>query len=83
MHGRKRGHHVLDKINAFRQTTLGSIVGARGSCLTSALSGSRGANEKRYGSIKILAEEIPSNAVRDSQIDSISLFILLPIESFA
>jgi hypothetical protein len=50
-------------LNLSLQTTLGSIVGARGSCLTSALSGSKGANEKRYGSIKILAEEIPSNSV--------------------
>ena len=46
------------------QTTLGSIVGSRGSCLTSPLTGSKGALEKRYGSIKILAEEIPTNAVR-------------------
>eukprot|EP00281_Chroomonas_sp_CCMP1168_P023752 CAMPEP_0206236744 /NCGR_PEP_ID=MMETSP0047_2-20121206/13881_1 /ASSEMBLY_ACC=CAM_ASM_000192 /TAXON_ID=195065 /ORGANISM="Chroomonas mesostigmatica_cf, Strain CCMP1168" /LENGTH=585 /DNA_ID=CAMNT_0053661105 /DNA_START=37 /DNA_END=1790 /DNA_ORIENTATION=- len=44
------------------QTTLGSIVGSRGSCLTAALTGTKGQLEKRYGSIKVLAEEISSHA---------------------
>ena len=42
----------------FHETTLGKIVGSKGSCLIEALASSKGANDKRYGTIKILAEEI-------------------------
>eukprot|EP00283_Hemiselmis_rufescens_P009182 CAMPEP_0173421716 /NCGR_PEP_ID=MMETSP1357-20121228/2720_1 /TAXON_ID=77926 /ORGANISM="Hemiselmis rufescens, Strain PCC563" /LENGTH=570 /DNA_ID=CAMNT_0014384659 /DNA_START=97 /DNA_END=1806 /DNA_ORIENTATION=- len=41
-------------------TTMGGIVGARGSCLIKPLSKTKGADEKRYGSMKIIAEEVSS-----------------------
>jgi len=37
---------------------MGHIVGARGSCLISPLTGTKGVNEKLYGKISILSEEI-------------------------
>jgi len=42
------------------ETTLGTVVGSRGSCLVRALSGSQGANEAKYGAIRVLAEEVAS-----------------------
>jgi len=40
------------------ETTMGAIVGSRGSTLRSALVGTKGQNEKLYGSVSVLAEEI-------------------------
>eukprot|EP00290_Baffinella_frigidus_P038012 CAMPEP_0180313476 /NCGR_PEP_ID=MMETSP0988-20121125/31441_1 /TAXON_ID=697907 /ORGANISM="non described non described, Strain CCMP2293" /LENGTH=567 /DNA_ID=CAMNT_0022297901 /DNA_START=60 /DNA_END=1759 /DNA_ORIENTATION=+ len=44
------------------ETTMGEIVGSRGSCLTKPLVGSKGPDGKKYGFVKILAEEISSHA---------------------
>uniref|UniRef100_A0A7S0VQP8 C2 domain-containing protein n=1 Tax=Hemiselmis tepida TaxID=464990 RepID=A0A7S0VQP8_9CRYP len=41
-------------------TSMGAIVGSRGSCLIKPLSKTKGADEKRYGSIKVMAEEVSS-----------------------
>eukprot|EP00285_Hemiselmis_virescens_P006655 CAMPEP_0173380784 /NCGR_PEP_ID=MMETSP1356-20130122/3399_1 /TAXON_ID=77927 ORGANISM="Hemiselmis virescens, Strain PCC157" /NCGR_SAMPLE_ID=MMETSP1356 /ASSEMBLY_ACC=CAM_ASM_000847 /LENGTH=535 /DNA_ID=CAMNT_0014334489 /DNA_START=50 /DNA_END=1654 /DNA_ORIENTATION=+ len=43
-------------------TSMGAIVGSRGSCLIKPLTGAKGQNEKKYGSIKVMAEEISSGA---------------------
>ena len=51
---RLNDHDFLGKL----ETTVASIVGSRGSCLTRPISGKRGADEKKYGVIKVLAEEI-------------------------
>eukprot|EP00960_Hanusia_phi_P062209 765091-Hanusia_phi.AAC.1 len=42
----------------FHETTLGKIVGSKGSCLMEPLASSKGASDKRYGTIKVLAEEV-------------------------
>eukprot|EP00290_Baffinella_frigidus_P005119 CAMPEP_0180130376 /NCGR_PEP_ID=MMETSP0986-20121125/7835_1 /TAXON_ID=697907 /ORGANISM="non described non described, Strain CCMP2293" /LENGTH=591 /DNA_ID=CAMNT_0022070145 /DNA_START=67 /DNA_END=1842 /DNA_ORIENTATION=- len=42
--------------------SMGAIVGSRGSCLSRPLAGKKGEDGKKYGFIKILAEEISSNA---------------------
>jgi hypothetical protein len=44
------------------ETTMGHIVGSRGSCLISPLTGTKGPNEKLYGKISVLSEEIGGGA---------------------
>lgn len=38
------------------ETTMGAIVGSRGSFMRAPLTGTKGADERRYGSISILGE---------------------------
>jgi len=47
------------------ETTMGSIVGSRGCCQHGVLTATKGQNEKLYGSISILGEEIQSEGSSD------------------
>jgi hypothetical protein len=47
------------------ETTMGNIVSSRGSCHYGVLTATKGQNEKLYGSISILAEEIQSEGNSD------------------